>query len=56
MTPNAPTSPANPMFRSGNSTARSAALLEPEREPPELELEPDALVDVGEGVKPMGPV
>jgi len=53
MAPNAPTSPANPMLRSGNSTARPAALLAPELEP---ELEPDALVDVDEGVKPMGPV
>lgn len=39
------------MLLSGNSAARPAALLE-EPDPPE----PEALVEVGEGVKPMGPV
>lgn len=46
-----PTNAASPMLLSGNSAARPAALLE-EPEPPE----PDALEEVGDGVKPMGPV
>lgn len=49
-TPRAPARPAMPMDIRGNSAARPAA-LEDEEEPEPLELD-----EVGEGVKPMGPV